>query len=518
MAKISRRIATALVMAGTMGFALPALAQGQRPVLTLGVQGSPRTLEPVMDNSNVLWRIGYNVFDTLIAVDYKDGGKLVPSLATSWKRLSPTELEFTLREGVKFHNGETMSAEDVAFSLGEERAFGEKAPGRPLVRAFLGTIDKVAATGPLTVKVTTKQPDPLIEARLAGWTAQIISKKAYLAAPSFQDWQLAPVGTGPYKVKFFKDGDRVILEAHDAHFRGAPPAREVVFKVMPELASRVSALRAGDVDMITEVTIDSAKEIGAIANLEVAGGPIQNLRVLIFDQKHPVLANPKVRQALSLAIDRNAIVASLYDGKTIVPRSHQHASYGAMFQADWPMPGFDPAKAKALLAEAGYKGEVIPYRLVPNYYTLQNATAQVLAEMWKAVGLNVELQFKENWNQVLAPEGRAIRDWSNSVLWQDPVGVLVRLYGPRGPMQVTYKEWTNETFNKAADTLETSLDPAVRKDAFRTMLKVYDETDPPGLVLHDLIMLYGKKKNFKWTAYPVEYMDFGPGNLQFLTQ
>jgi peptide/nickel transport system substrate-binding protein len=518
MSVISRRFILGVTAIAFSAGLAPAFAQAQRPVLTLGVQGSPRTLEPVMDNSNVLWRIGYNMFDTLIAVDYKDGGKLIPSLATGWKRLSPTELEFTLREGVKFHNGETMTAEDVAFSLGVERAFGEKAPGRPLIRAFLGTIDKVEATGPLTVKVTTKQPDPLIEARLAGWTAQIISKKAYLAAPSFQEWQLAPVGTGPYKVKLFKDGDRVTLEAHDQHFRGAPPAQEIIFKVMPELASRVSALRAGDVDMITEVTVDAAKEIERLSGLEVAGGPIQNLRVLIFDKNNPVLANPKVRQALSLAIDRQAIVASLYEGRTSVPRGHQHASYGPMFLADWPMPAHDPAKARALLAEAGYKGEVIPYRLLSNYYTLQNATAQAMVEMWKAVGLNVELQFRENWQQVLAAEGRGIRDWSNSVLWQDPVGVLVRLYGPRGPLQVTYKEFSNETFNKAADTLETSLDLATRRDAFRTMLKVYDETDPPGTVLHDLVMLYGKKKTFKWTAYPVEYMDFGPGNLQFLTQ
>jgi peptide/nickel transport system substrate-binding protein len=102
------------------------------------------------------------------------------------------------------------------------------------------------------------------------------------------------------------------------------------------------------------------------------------------------------------------------------------------------MPAYDPEKARKLLAEAGYKGEVIPYRLIPNYYTLQNATAQVLVEMWKAVGVNVRLDFKENWQQIYATEGgRGIRDWSNSVFWQDPVGVLVRLYGPRpGPSAV----------------------------------------------------------------------------------
>jgi peptide/nickel transport system substrate-binding protein len=183
------------------------------------------------------------------------------------------------------------------------------------------------------------------------------------------------------------------------------------------------------------------------------------------------------------------------------------------------MPAYDPDKARKLLAEAGYKGEVIPYRLIPNYYTLQNATAQVLVEMWKAVGVNVKLDFKENWQQVYATDtARGIRDWSNSVLWQDPVGVLVRLYGPRGQAQVQSREWTNAEFNKLADELETSLDAEVRKKAFRAMLKIYDETDPPGTVLHDLTMFYGKKSGFTWTAYPVEYMDFGPGNLKYVSQ
>jgi peptide/nickel transport system substrate-binding protein len=156
-------------LAAVMLWLVQPASAAQRPTLTLGVQGSPRTLEPLMDNSNVLWRIGYNVFDTLIRVDYKDGGKLVPGLAKEWTRVSPTELDFTLRDDVKFHNGETMTADDVAFTFGEERAFGEKAPGAPLARAFIGTIAKVEAVAPFKVRVTTKQPDPLIEAR--GWPA-----------------------------------------------------------------------------------------------------------------------------------------------------------------------------------------------------------------------------------------------------------------------------------------------------------------------------------------------------------
>ena len=135
--------------------------------------------------------------------------------------------------------------------------------------------------------------------------------------------------------------------------------------------------------------------------------------------------------------------------------------------------------------------------------------------MWRAVGLNVELQFRENWSQIHEPAGRGIRDWSNSILFQDPVGALWRLYGAKGPMQNTYKEWTNAEFNRLGTILETSLDAEERRAAFAGMLAIYEEIDPPGTTLHDLTMFYGKKKSVAWTPYPVEYMDFGPGNLAF---
>ena len=145
----------AALAAAALLLAHPASAQ-QRPTLTLGVQGSPRTLEPVMDNSNVLWRIGYNVFDTLIRVDYKDGGKLVPSLAKEWKRVSPTELEFTLREDVKFHNGESFSADDVIFSVKRIKADGSD------MAYTVAAVTEVKKIDDLTVDFIMSKPNPIL--------------------------------------------------------------------------------------------------------------------------------------------------------------------------------------------------------------------------------------------------------------------------------------------------------------------------------------------------------------------
>ena len=127
------------------------------------------------------------------------------------------------------------------------------------------------------------------------------------------------------------------------------------------------------------------------------------------------------------------------------------------------MPDYDPKLAQDLLKQANYKGDPIPYRLLNNYYTNQVATAQVLVEMWKQVGLNVEIEMKENWTQIIerAPN-RAVRDWSNSAAFNDPVSSIVAQHGPNGQQQ-QIGEWTNVELNKLSEFLETSTDRAARK-------------------------------------------------------
>lgn len=519
---LSRR---SFVIAGTVGAALtraglaaaPASAQGsaapRRIVVAMPNSPQTATLEPSREYTNVAFRMGYNLFDNLIGVDYRGGAKLVPALAKSWERTSPTTVDFVLREGVTFHDGATMTAEDVVFTFGPERMSDPKAPGYLLTRPFLPTIDKVEAIGPMSVRVTTKGVDPLILRRLAGWAGQIISKKAYLAEPSFAQWEKAPVGTGPFKVKEFKYDERFVFVAHEAYFGGRPSIDELEFRVVPELASRINMLRTGEAHFATEVSPDQIASIEAIQGLEVAGGPVMNLRAVLYDKNNPVLADPRVRRALSLAIDRKAIVDGLYLGRTRVPNGHQDESYGELYLADYKGPEYDPEVARDLLRKAGYKGEPIAYRVLNNYYTLQIQTAQVLQEMWRLVGLNVAIEVKENWGQVLEPQGRGLYDTSDTIFWQDPVGAMVRRYGLTSNVQAVVKSWSNEEFNALCPVLQSSLDTAERRRAFRRMLEIFDEVDPPGTVLHDLTMFYGKRAGLAWHAYPVEFMDFRAANM-----
>lgn len=492
---------------------LPVVAQPARR-LTLGIQGTPRSLEPLREFSNVSWRIGYNIFEGLLGIDYKNGLALVPSLAESHRRISPSVMEFTLKDGVRFHDGEIMTSEDVAFSFGPERMTGEKAPGKAIANVFVGTIEKVEAIDRRTVRVATRVTDPLLEQRLAGWGAQVISKKAFLAAASFEAWERSPVGTGPFRVKEFRIDERCVLEAHAGYHGGKPPVGEVLFRVLPELAARMNALASGEADIVTEVSLDQVRNVEAMADRHVVGGPILNFRALVFDKAHPQLADPRMRRALSHAIDRKAIVDSLYGGRTVARATQMHPAFGPLYDPARTGTAFDPDLVKKLIAEAGYKGEPIPYRTHASYYTQQVQTAQILVEMWRQAGINVDLQVRENWQQIFDTSSpRGIRDWSNSILFQDPVGSLTRLYGAAGSVQNVSKEWTNAQFNETAAVLETSLDLDTRKRAFARLLDIYETEDPPGCALHDLVMFYAKKRSVNWTPYPVESMDFGPGNL-----
>jgi len=275
----------------------------------------------------------------------------------------------------------------------------------------------------------------------------------------------------------------------------------------------VNGLLSGEYQFACDIPPDLIGEIEGNAGFEVQGGTILNHRLTVFDKNHPQLADARIRRAMTHTIDRQAIVDSLWAGRTQVPAGLQWPYYGDMFHAEWTVPEFNPELAMSLVKEAGYKGDAIPYRLLNNYYTNQNATAQVLVEMWKAVGLNVQIESKENWAQIMEKgDTRAVRDWSNSAPFNDPVSSIVAQHGPNGQQQQV-GEWTNAEMNELCLVLETSTDRAQRRKAFGRMLEICEREDPAYTVLHQNATFTAKPKSIQWKAAPAFAMDFGPGNF-----
>jgi peptide/nickel transport system substrate-binding protein len=530
------------VAVGSVALPRFAIAQADnRPTITLAVQqiSTAATLEPLRERSNVAERSLAPIFESLIARDMQSQLEPIPGLAESWTRIDARTVEFSLRKGVKFHNGDEMTADDVAFSFGPERMFGPSGTaGRTLYTTAVGsesivskvlpaevvavakriwpTLERVEAVAKYTVRVVTRVPDIVLEGRLAGPTSEIVSQRAYSEAKTWIEWARRPVSTGPYKVRDYQADRMLILDAHDDYWGGRPPIKAIRFMVVPEVASRVNGLLSGEFDFAFDIPPDQIPEIEKYARFEVQGGLIPNHRITAFDKTHPQLADPRVRQAMSHAIDRQAIVDSLWAGRTRIPPGLQWEFYGPMFIEGWTVPEYDPKKAQQLLKATGYKGDPIPFRVLNNYYTNQVATAQILVEMWRGIGLNVQIAMRENWQQIFERDGnRAVRDWSNSALIPDPIGSMVGQHGPEGQQQQV-QEWTNAEMNALCVAYESEIDMAKRKAMFRRMLQIAEREDPALTVLHQTATFTAKRKDIAWKAAPAFQVDFSSRNFQLM--
>ena len=497
---------TALLLATTSTLAI---AQ-DRPDLVVGVADLPATLEPGKELSNVGTRVNYNIFDTLIRRDFLSaegggGSVLVPGLATEWSRLDELTLEVKLRDDVTFHNGAPLTAEDVVFTFSPERLSGESAilPEGP---AYFSVLAEVKAIDDHTVHFITKAADPLLEHRISSWASWIVNKADWEAkAAKDGGIPMFPVGTGPFMLEEYKADESIRLVAFDDYFGGTPSAASVTFREIPEPSTRVAGLVSGEFDIITNVAPDQISVV------------LANSHVLAYGTQDPVIKDARVRQAMNLAIDRHLLNEALWGGQAVVPNGHQYPEFGDMYNPDHEGLEYNPERAKELLAQAGYDGGLIKYTTQPNYYLNALPAAQAIVEMWKAVGLNVELNVVESLSG-LDMAALQVRTWSNSTRYPDPVGGLWNLWGPFGGPQRGAGNWAGtenlERFNELGRIIESTVDLETRQPAAFEMLEIW-ETDAPGTILYQPLETYGVSKDINWQPYTFYYMDLRPYNLSF---
>jgi oligopeptide/dipeptide ABC transporter ATP-binding protein len=305
------RCSRALAILLLLSVSAAAQSHDQRPALTVALNAQPANLDPAETPFAANFRVSYSIFDTLIRRDFlaeirdpTKGLSLAPGLATQWRRLDERTLELRLREGVRFHSGAEMSAEDVAFSLSQERIFGEKAIALQ-AKPYIGDLEAVEAVDRYTVRIRAAKPDGILEYRLTQPQAGIIPKDAY--ANGSDAFKRRPVGTGPLRFVEWRDNDRLRFDAFDDYFAGRPPFRSITFRIVPEQAARIAGLVSSEFDIITQVTPDQIALLQRYPDIAVRSAGFQSTQEILFDVRHAPVANQEVRRALSLAIDRQLI-------------------------------------------------------------------------------------------------------------------------------------------------------------------------------------------------------------------
>jgi peptide/nickel transport system substrate-binding protein len=315
------------------------------------------------------------------------GNASAPSLAESWT-LSPDGLvhEFALRRGVIFHNGESMTAEDVKFSFERYRGAAAK-----LLKEKVAAVEVV---DPLRIRFRLREPWPdfmaffATPATGAGW----IVPKAYVQAVGEDGFKKAPVGAGPYKFVSFNPGVEMVLEAHDRYWRKVPNVKRLIFRVIPDEATRLAMLKRGETDVAYSIRGAFADEVKRTAGLKLAPTLLPATFWIDFTTEQWNPKSPwhdrRVRLAASLAIDREEINRAETLGFSRLSSSIIPSAY----EFYWPAPpiGYDPAQAKRLLAEAGYPQGFDGGDLTcdASYTNVAEAVANYL----KAVGIQTRLR------------------------------------------------------------------------------------------------------------------------------
>lgn len=504
-----------------LAFAGSGAAAQDRPDLVVAVNSLPGSLESAEEMGNVAVRVTYSMFDTLIRRDFLADGsgkasELVPGLAESWTRIDDRTIELKLREGVTFHNGQELTSDDVVFSWGPGRTHGEN-PVVGSASRFTRSISHVVPVDRYTVRIVSEQPDVLMEQRLAGYASWIVPANYYLTVGK-DTFARQPVGTGPYMMDEWVPGEYIRLRAFDDYYGGRPTAETVTFQVVPEVSARIAGLVSGEYDISVNIPPDQVPVIEGYDDLETKQVVLDNTHMLVFYQ-NGVLDNKKLRQALSVSIDRDLLREALWADKNYTPNSHQLPSY-VMYMEDFPGFEYDPEKARQLIADSGYDGEEIVYSLPLNYYLLSLEAAQAMQQMWKDVGLNVTLRPVENWDQVTASDAPTdIRPWSNTHRMPDPLGSFVPQWGVASWVQndavVPARSWdAPERFNELQRVLVTSTDWDERQEAYRAALEIWMD-EVPGTMLYNPLETYAMRESVEWQPYGLYYMDFRPYNLSF---
>lgn len=431
-----------------------------------------------------------NIFDTLVTRDEDEA--LVPSLAESWEQVEDTVWEFTLRDDVEFTNGEPFNAEAVKYSIDRVLDPENQAP----TLSYISTVDAVNVVDEYTVQVVTADPDPLIPTRFSRYPTEIVPP-AYTEEVGQEQFAQEPIGTGPYVFESWEKGASVTLTRNDDYWGDTPSVARVTFRVYPEVATSVSALERGEVDLVAGVGPDQLDTIEDSENAYLSTAPrAGNIVYFGLNADHEALSDVRVRQALNYAVDVDSIVDNVLGGAAVATNS-------IIGPADFGYAGepegydYDPARAKELLAEAGYAdGFTIELDTV-NWYQKNTDVAQAVAQFLSEVGVTATINDVESsvYRQTVPAGEQApmyMLGWSSTNTLDADASIYAILHTGE-----SYSTYSNPDVDALLDEARYATADTPREELYAQIQETYI-ADAPRIFMYQENQYYGVSNDLQW--------------------
>jgi peptide/nickel transport system substrate-binding protein len=496
------KVVAGALLAALLGVTGPALAGKKDDTIRFAYDQAPESVDPFFNNVRIGVIIGANVWDTLVTLDPKTN-QYKGNLAKSWKQVDEKTIEFELREGVRFHNGEEFDADSVVYTLN----FVADPANKVTTQANVNWIEKATKLDKYKVRVTTKQVFPAAIEYLAG--PVVMHPAKYYAEVGPKGMNAKPVGTGPFKVASYTPGKSISLERNADYFKdspkGAPKIGKIEIRFIPDRQTQMAEMLSGGADMIMHVPKDQADQAAKVPHLQVVSGETMRIAFMqlntLDNSPSPQLKDPRVRKAILHAIDRESIVKNIVGaGSRVLHTQCFPSQFGCTDEGATRYP-YDPALAKKLLAEAGhpngFETEIFAYRE-------RNQTEAIINNL-QQVGIRAKLTFSQ-----YAAMRDAIRAGKASLTHQtwgsfsvNDVSASIPVWFGGESDDVTRDKETQDLLKKG----NNSVDPKVRQQAYQQALKRIAD-NAWSVPLWSLPVYYVATRDLNFSAYPDEMVRF----------
>ena len=476
---MKRFLVLSLVFTCLVGLSYPVEGVSDKPkrggTLIFGMRRDMRLMNPLVATRSTEEHIRNLMFEPLLGVDLQ--GKIQANLATDWTISNGGKLlTFRLRQGVKFHNGNEMTAEDVKFSMDytmdpKNGAYGLNA---------LSVIDRVEIEGKYTVKVHLKKPSvPFLTDLTSIQSFSVVPKES--VAEGVRRPANFPPGTGPFKFADWKPKQRIVLERHGEYWGQKAWIDKLILRPVGNNTARVTALRAKDVDMIERVPHEWVKPIkaGRFEGLRLVESEFANFRRLIFNVAAPPFNDKKLRQAVAHALNKREILDGGFFGMG-KPVNQKYPEGHKWYIKGLPSAAYDLDKARELVGQSGYNGEAI--KMLVEHSDQRQAEAVTFQSQMKKVGLNIEFHLMDRgaFNS-LRRKGEFALVFAGGSSRPDPSTNYSRYYVCEGDLnkrRSNFSGYCDKNLDLQFKKLQAEQDPAKRKVLLRDVLVKLSEDLP----------------------------------------